>query len=72
MSVNINAAGLGAGIQSKESRIHDFIAETKPDVLFLLEVDTENYVVHESFKVTGYKQFTSDPSPVGQNNTLKT
>ena len=48
-SVNINAARLNMGIQAKEIYIHDMIAELKPDVLFLLECDTQNYVVHETF-----------------------
>ena len=72
ISVNINAAGFNSGIQSRESQIHELLADTTPDVAFLLECDTRNYKVNETFKATGYKQFASAPSPVGQNKVMKT
>ena len=71
-SVNINAAGFNMGIQAKEIYIHDMISELKPDVLFLLECDTQNYVVHETFKARGYKQFVSAACAVGEKGVRKT
>ena len=71
ISVNINAAGFNSGIQSRESQIHELLADTTPDVAFLLECDTRNYKVNETFKATGYKQFASAPSSVGIRPNFK-
>ena len=64
-SVNINAAGFNMGIQAKEIYIHKMISALRADVLFLVEVDTQDYKGHETFKVRGYKQFTSTEVEMG-------
>ena len=72
LALNVKAAANNVDITIRSAEIQDVINDLQPDVAFLLEVDTSNYKVNETYSVRGYKQFASNPARPDNSNNRKT
>ena len=72
LALNVKAAANNVDITICSAEIQDIIDELQPDVAFLLEVDTRNYVVNDTYTVRGYKQFASRPARPDKSDNEKT
>ena len=59
-------------ITTRSAEIQEILDELDPDVAFLLEIDTRNYLVNDTYTVRGYKQFASKPAKPDKSDKPKT